>query len=149
VSCEPAGSSAPGGGYGGYGGWSAAGSPYGSQPNSQALAAAQALLASNPSLLTQAQFNMLQAAGLISSSLPYSSVSSIAPTAGTSVSNAASGIDPATGVSYAQELAAAEAGGTSSTGIGADLSQTYAGLPLYLWLLIGGGAVYMLTKGRR
>lgn len=136
-----------GGGYGGSG-WNAASSPYGSQPNSTALATAQALLSTNPSLLTQQQWTMLQAAGLVSTSLPYGSASLVNPTAGTAAADT-SAIDPATGIPYATELATAEAGSTSD--IGTTLSATYAGLPLYLWLVIGGGAALLLTRsgGRR
>lgn len=135
------------GGYGGGNGWSAGGSPFGSQPNSNSLATAQALLASNPSLLTQAQWSQLQAAGLVSSSLPYSSASLVTTTAGQSVD--ASAIDPATGVPYATELAAAQTGGT--TDIGTTLSETVLGLPLYLWLAIAGGGFLLLSRsgGRR
>jgi hypothetical protein len=134
------------GGWGG-GGWSAAGSPYGSQPSSNSLATAQALLASNPSLLTPQQWSQLQAAGLVSGTLPYSSAGLVTATAGTSV-DASSAIDPATGVPYATELAAAQAG-TSSTGIGTTLTETVLGLPLYLWLVIGGGAVLLMSRGGR
>ena len=40
---------------------------------------------------------------------------------------------------------------SSRTDIGTVLSTTYAGLPLYLWLAIGGGALFFLTQksGRR
>lgn len=132
-----------GGGYGNGSGWNATSASYGSQPTSQALQVAQALLASNPSLLTQEQFTLLQQAGLISTSLPYSSVSQITPTAGTAISTASS--------SDASELAAAQAGTSSSSDIGSTLSATYAGLPLYLWLLIGGGAAFLFMgrSGRR
>ena len=134
------------GGYGGGNGWSATGSPYDSQPSSNSLATAQALLASNPSLLTPQQWSQLQAAGLVAGTLPYSSAGLVTPTAGTSVDSSA--IDPATGVAYATELAAAQAG-TSSTDIGTTLSQTVLGLPLYLWLVIGGGAVLLMNRGGR
>lgn len=130
------------------GGWSAGNSPYGSQPNSQALAAAQALLQTNPSLLTQSQFNMLQQAGLVSSSLPYSSVSQITPTASASAPTLSSGVnDPncvaagCTGGPYPNCTCAA-ASDTSA------LDATYAGLPLYMW--IGGGLLaYLLVSKRR
>jgi hypothetical protein len=46
-----------------------------------ALQAAQALLATNPGALTQAQFALLQQAGDISSNLPYSEAGSITPDA--------------------------------------------------------------------
>jgi hypothetical protein len=130
------------------GAWSATSSPYGSSPtnpnNSQALAAAQALLQTNPSLLSPQQFQMLQQAGLVSNTLPYSSVSQIAASGATSA-DSSSAIDPSTGVPYATELAEAEAGSTSS--VGTDLSTTYAGLPLYLWL--GGGALLFVLLSRK
>ena len=121
--------------------------------NSQALAAAQALLATNPSLLSQQQFQMLQAAGLVSNTLPYSSVSQITPTTPLTSSTAAVN-DPncvaagCTGGPYPNCVCPATA---SSTDIGTVLSTTYAGLPLYLWLAIGGGALFFLTQksGRR
>ena len=134
-----------------------ANSPYGSTAqnptNSQALAAAQALLATNPSLLSQQQFQMLQAAGLVSNTLPYSSVSQITPTTPLTSSTAAVN-DPncvaagCTGGPYPNCVCPAT---TSSTDIGTVLSTTYAGLPLYLWLAIGGGALFFLTQksGRR
>ena len=137
--------------------WSAGSSPYGSTAqnptNSQALAAAQALLATNPSLLSQQQFQMLQAAGLVSNTLPYSSVSQITPTTPLTSSTAAVN-DPncvaagCTGGPYPNCVCPATA---SSTDIGTVLSTTYAGLPLYLWLAIGGGALFFLTQksGRR
>ena len=136
--------------------WSAANSPYGSTvqnpTNSQALAAAQALLATNPSLLSPQQFQMLQAVGLVSNTLPYSSVSQITPT--TPVATTATTNDPncvaagCTGGPYPNCVCPAT---TSSTDIGTVLSTTYAGLPLYLWLAIGGGALFFLTQksGRR
>jgi hypothetical protein len=128
--------------------WTAAGSPYGSQPTSQSLAVAQALLATNPGLLSQSQWTLLQQAGLVSSTLPYSSAGLVTPTAGSSVASS-SAIDPATGVPYATELAAAQAGSTS-TDLGTTLSADYGGLPLYAWLAGGGLLVYVLTgrKGR-
>ena len=33
--------------------------------------------------------------------------------------------------------------------IGSVLSTTYAGLPLYLWLIIGGGGFFLLSKRGR
>ena len=139
--------------------WSAANSPYGSTAqnptNSQALAAAQALLATNPSLLSQQQFQMLQAAGLVSNTLPYSSVSQITPTTPLTSSTAAVN-DPncvaagCTGGPYPNCTCAAAAA-TSSFDLGTALSTTYAGLPLYLWLA-GGLGVYLLMghkSGRR
>lgn len=135
------------------GGWrgSQSGQNQSSQTNAQALATAQALLATNPSLLTQQQFTMLQQAGLISSTLPYSSVSQITPTTpATTTTNATN--DPncvaagCTGGPYPNCTCAAAA--TSTSDIGTMLSTTYAGLPLYLWLIIGGGGLYFLTQKR-
>lgn len=139
----------------GYGSWNAQGNPYGSTPqnpnNSQALAAAQALLATNPSLLTQSQFTMLQQAGLVSNTLPYSSVSNITPTtpltsATTATTSAVN--DPncvaagCTGGPYPNCTCAASA--TSS--IGDTLSETVGGLPLYLWIAGAGLAFLLLRK---
>jgi hypothetical protein len=136
------------------GGWSAANNPYGSTPqnpqNSQALAAAQALLASNPSLLTPQQFAMLQAAGLVSNTLPFSSASQI-PSAYASASAVSTVNDQnciaagCTGGPYPNCTCAAAA---SSTDIGTMLDTTYGGLPLYLWLLIAGGGLFLLTSKR-
>lgn len=134
---------------GGYGPtWTAAGSPYGSTPapvrGGASLSTAMALYQSNPSLLTQAQWTQLQQAGVVAGTVPYSSAGQ------TSGSGA---IDPATGQTYASELAAAQAGSatavTSSSDIGTTLDATYAGLPLYLWLIIGAGGLYLFTKKGR
>lgn len=113
-------------------GWWQQRSGSGSGINAQALAVAQALLATNPSLLTQDQFTMLQQAGLISGTLPYSSVSQINAPAGTPALPAVPVAAPA-------------------TDIGSMLSQSFAGLPLYLWLIIGGGGAFLLSRsgGRR
>ncbi len=90
---------------------------------------------------------MLQAAGLVAGTLPYASAGQVVPPGGSTSSN--SGIDPTTGVAYSTELAAAQAGG-SSVDIGAALSTTYAGLPLYLWLGGALGAYFILGRqGRR
>ncbi len=146
------------GGYPGYGGYGSGGQNN-SQLNAQALAVAQALLATNPSLLTQQQYTMLQQAGLVAGTLPYSSVSQITPA--TPVSTVASAVnDPncvaagCTGGPYPNCTCAATAtsgAATATSGIGATLSETFAGLPLYLWLIIGGGAAFMFSRsgGRR
>jgi hypothetical protein len=154
---------APWGGNPSWGGappWTAGNSPYGSSPlspygssgygssqsNAQALATAQALLATNPSLLSPQQYQLLVQAGLISSSTPYSSLSQIAPTVGTASLDTSNAIDPTTGVPYATELAEAEAGGTSA--MGTTLSTEYGGIPLWGWLIGGGGLVIILMKRR-
>lgn len=111
------------------------------------LATAQALLQSNPALLTASQWAQLQQAGLVASTVPYSSAGQ--------VPGSSSGIDPATGQTYASELAAAQAGAAAAavpatgTDIGTMLSTPYAGLPLYLWLAIGGGAFFVFSKKGR
>ena len=139
-------------------GWSAGSSPYGSTPqnptNSQALAAAQALLATNPSLLSPQQFQMLQAAGLVSNTLPYASVSQITPSTPIT-SPLSTGNDPncvamgCTGGPYPNCTCAAAAT-TSSFDIGTMLSTAYLGLPLYVWLVGGVGAYLLLGhKGGR
>ncbi len=130
--------------------------PWNAQPDqssAQALAVAQNLLATNPSLLSQQQFAMLQAAGLVAGTLPYSSVSQITPTT-PALPTLSTGInDPncvaagCTGGPYPNCTCATAA----PTDIGTTLSQTVAGLPLYLWLIIGGGAAFMFSRssGRR
>lgn len=137
------------------GSWSAPNNPYGSTPlnpqNSQALAAAQALLATNPSLLSSQQFAMLQAAGLVSNTLPYASVSQIQASTPLTSSALATVNDPqcaaagCTGGPYPQCTCAAAAAGTD---IGSMLQTSYGGLPLYLWLIIGGGGLYLFTSKR-
>jgi hypothetical protein len=154
---NPGGPNSPYGGYGGSGGYQGGygnnqNSQYGpvsSQNNQQNLALAQQVLATNPSSLTPQQWSQLQSAGLVPSTLPYSSAASLSPTitTGASTADASSAIDPTTGVPYATELAEAEAGSSSSATTA--LTTTYAGLPLYLWLIIGGGGVYLLSGRRR
>ena len=135
--------------------WSAANSPYGSSPTNptgSSLATAQALLQTNPGLLNQTQWQMLQAAGLVASTVPYSSASQInTPLATTPV-----------GANDPQCLALGMTGGpypnctpavaaTSSFDIGTMLSTAYLGLPLYVWLAGGLGAYLLLghKSGRR
>lgn len=116
--------------------------------NQNALNVALALYNSNPSLLTAQQWSLLQSAGIVASTLPYSSAGL--------VSTGQQAIDPNTGQTYASELSAAQAaagvaGSTASTSdIGSTLSAVYGGLPLWLWLVIGGGGFYLFTnRGRR
>lgn len=152
VNTNPA-SGYTGGGYGGGGyqggGYGSSGSPYSnpSMTGGYNLAQLQQLYQTNPSALTPQQIQALQAAGTIAGTVPNTSGSLL-----TSSSAASNAIDPATGQTYASELAAAQAAaaGTSSTSsIGTTLDSTYAGLPLYLWLLIGGAGVFLLTGKRR
>ena len=129
--------------YGGQPGGTYAGNP--AQTSQTNLAQLTLLYQTNPSLLTQAQWQQLQAAGVIPSTVPYGDSSLITGTATSSTTD--SGIDPATGVPYATELAEAEAGSSSS--IGTTLSTAYAGVPLYAWL---GGAVvlyFLMSGGKR
>jgi hypothetical protein len=133
--------------------WSAGNSPYGSTPQNptgSALATAQALLQANPSLLNATQWTLLQQAGLVANTVPYSSASQVNTSSGA--------VDPATGQTYASELAAAQAGlattaaatTTSTFDISTMLSTAYLGLPLYLWLAGGVGVyLFMGRKGRR
>ena len=119
------------------GGWTAGGSPYGSSPlnpDPVALATAQALLQTNPSLLTPAQWQLLVSAGLVASTVPYSSAGQI-----TTSNPLAAGGSPATPTP------------APATDIGTMLSTPYLGIPLYAWLAIGAGGLYLVTRpaGRR
>ena len=133
--------------------WGATGPQQSSQQtNATSLATAQALLQTNPGLLNQTQWQMLQAAGLVASTVPYSSASQInTPLATTPV-----------GANDPQCLALGMTGGpypnctpavaaTSSFDIGTMLSTAYLGLPLYVWLAGGLGAYLLLghKSGRR
>jgi hypothetical protein len=127
-------------------GYSAANNP----ANANNLAQLTLQYQTNPASLTAQQWQQLQAAGVIPSTIPYSNAGLVNPLQASSGSTVSSGIDPATGVPYATELAEAQAGvsASSTSSIGTDLSTTYAGLPLYLWL---GGAVllYFAMSGKR
>jgi hypothetical protein len=102
----------------------------------------------NPASLTAQQWQQLQAAGVIPSTVPYSNAGLVNPLQATSGSTVASGIDPATGIPYATELAEAQAGVSSTSSIGTDFSTLYAGIPLYMWL--GGAAlIYFVMSGKR
>jgi hypothetical protein len=111
-------------------------------PGLDPLTLAQQTLQNNPSALTATQWQLLQNAGLVPGTLPYSSASLVG--SGTSTA-----IDPATGIPYSQEVASAAPASTFD--ISAALQNTYAGLPLFVWLLIAGGGYFFLSggKGRR
>jgi hypothetical protein len=153
VSPNGGGWQAPWGGRGGYGGqYNEGGSWNPSNPNNPTSANNLAQLTlqyqTNPSSLTEQQWQQLQAAGVIAGTVPYSNASLVS-------GSGTGAIDPNTGQPYATELAAAEAaaaGGTTAavagTGLSTDLSTEYAGIPLYLWL--GGGALlFVLMSGKR
>ena len=129
---------------GGGSGWQNTGGQN-SLSNAQALQAAQALYSTNADLLSPQQWTLLQNAGIIPSTLPYSSAG-LVNTAATAASATSGAIDPTTGVPYATELA--EASASSSSGLGA-LSTDYSGLPLYAWLLGGGVLLYVIMGKRR
>lgn len=83
---------------------------------------------SNPSLLTQQQFNMLQAAGLISGTLPYSSVSQI----GSPLTNSSTAVpDP-----------------TATVSSGTDISSVFSAIPLWGWVAAGGLAIFLFSGKR-
>lgn len=134
--------------------WSAGNSPFGSSPTNptgSSLATAQALLQTNPGLLNQTQWQILQAAGLVASTVPYGSASQINTPLSTTPVPAN---DPQclalgmTGGPYPNCTPAATA--TSSFDIGTMLSTAYLGLPLYVWLAGGAGAYLLLGhKGGR
>lgn len=135
--------------------WSAGNSPFGSSPTNptgSSLATAQALLQTNPGLLNQTQWQMLQAAGLVASTVPYGSASQIntplntTPVAANDPQCLALGM---TGGPYPNCTPAAAAA-TSTFDIGTMLSTAYLGLPLYVWLAGGVGAYLLLGhKGGR
>lgn len=106
----------------------------GSSSNGNALAIAQALLATNPGLLTQAQWTLLQQAGLVAGTLPYGSAGQVTTS---DIAN------PST--------VAATPAPTSSVDIGAALNTDYAGMPLWAWLGAGLGAYFLFNRqgGRR
>ena len=136
-----------------YGGGYQSGTEYGSgyqNPNlptsSNNLAQLTLQYQSNPASLTPQQWQQLQAAGVIPSTIPYSDASLVNPSASTATASS-SAIDPATGIPYATELAEAEAGTTTTATTAASaLTTQYGGLPLYVWLLIGGGAILLFKK---
>jgi hypothetical protein len=111
------------------------------------LAQLQQLAQSNPSALTPSQVQQLQAAGTIAGTVP--------PTSAGLINSSSAAIDPATGQTYASELAAAQAlqtaGATTSTSsLGTTLGTVYAGLPLYVWLGIAAGGFFLMSNsGRR
>jgi hypothetical protein len=128
-------------------------SPWGSNPigaNNAALAQAAEQYATNPASLTQTQWSQLQAAGAIPATVPYSSAPLVPAASGTSASGA---IDPATGVPYATELAAAQASGVASSSsiMGTDPvtgATTILGIDWY-WLAAAAVGLYLFTGKRR
>lgn len=158
---QPIWNPSPGGSYYGNGGGYGRGNPWqggqgsGYASNNPSSSNNLALLAeqynSNPSSLTQQQWQQLQAAGVIPQTSPYSNASL--------VSTGSSAIDPATGQTYASELAAAQAAATASTStiaasssiIGTDPTTgatTIFGVDWY-WIAAALGLVYVFTGKRR
>jgi hypothetical protein len=135
-------------GRGGYGGASSQYSQANNPTSENNLAQLTLQYQQNPSSLTAQQWQQLQEAGVIPGTSPYSNA------AYTSTSGASGAIDPATGVPYATELAAAQAAetttaaATASTGLTTDLSTDYAGIPLYGWLA-AGALLFVLMSGKR
>ena len=109
---------------------------------------------SNPASLTQAQWNQLQAAGVIPGTTPYADAAYANPASSISSSSA---IDPATGQTYASELAAAQAAAAetattaSSSFIGTDPSDGATTIFGVDWYWLAGAAVllYVFTGKRR
>jgi hypothetical protein len=136
---------------GGGSGWTAGGNPYGSSPlnpTGSQLAIAQSLLQTNPSLLNPTQWQLLQQAGLVASTVPYSSAGQITTSSG-------GAIDPATGVPYSQELAAAQAGvgatATTASWFTDPTQELISGIPNWALVAAGGVGVYLMMRpaGRR
>lgn len=101
----------------------------GIQPGGTNLAQLQQIAQTNPASLTPQQFAMLQAAGTIPNTLPYSSAS-LLPTPTTAA-------DTTTAV-------------VSTDALGG-LSTDYSGLPLWGWIGLAVGGIYFFTSrsGRR
>jgi len=128
----------------------------GSNPNNPTSANNLALLTqqyyNNPSSLTQQQWQQLQAAGVISSTVPYSNASLVSPSGSASTSSA---IDPATGIPYSEELSAATAAAATTTStssfVGTDPTTGATTIFGIDWYWIAGLAVvaYAFTGKRR
>jgi hypothetical protein len=136
----------------GSGVWSASNPNNPNNPNNPSSANNLALLTqqyySNPASLTAQQWQQLQAAGVIPGTVPYSNAGLVNPLSTTPNS----AIDPATGIPYAQELAAQQAAvatpASSVFGTDASGNTTIFGLP---WYLVAGGAalLFYATSGKR
>ena len=107
---------------------------------------------SNPASLTAAQWQQLQAAGAIPATVPYANASLVNPLSASNYAGSSSGIDPATGVAYSTELAAAQTGvASTSTILGTDPvtgSTTILGIDWY-WLAAAAVGLYFFTGKRR
>lgn len=132
----------PGGGRGSQYGYGSQYGQYGQNPNNpnsqNNLAQLTLLYQQNPSALTQQQWQQLQAAGVIPSTVPYSDASLVNPAASTSTA--------ATGTTAPATTTAA-----TGTTFAAELESSFAGIPVWMWLLGGGVLVFVLTSrgGRR
>ena len=121
----------------------------GSQNN---LAQLLLLYQSNPSSLTSAQWQQLQAAGAIPGTVPYSNASLVNP------STSSNAIDPTTGIPYATELAETQAGLTTTTAAASTSSimgvdpttgaTTIFGIDWY-YLAAAAALAYVMTGKRR
>jgi hypothetical protein len=146
----------PGGGSYGWSsstGWSSSGGNPDNPTSQDNLAQLVLQYQSNPSSLTQTQWQQLQAAGVIPSTVPYSNAALVNPQA-----SGAGAIDPATGIPYSQELAAATAAATpaattTSSIFGTDATNgatTIFGIDWYY--VVGGGVLayaLLFNKGGR
>lgn len=115
------------------------------------LAQLQQLAQSNPSALTPSQVQQLQAAGTIAGTVP--------PTSAGLINTSSAAIDPATGQTYASELATAQAAATvpttasSGSVMGVDPTTgatTIFGVDWY-WLAAAAAGIFLFTqqRGRR
>jgi hypothetical protein len=103
----------------------------------------------NPSSLTLQQWQQLQAAGVIAPTVPYSNAGLVNPTG--APSTASSGIDPTTGIPYAQELATAQAATPASSVMGVDPvtgATTIFGVDWY-WVVGAGAVLLFVMTGKR
>lgn len=120
--------------------------------NPENLAQLEQLYQQNPSQLTSQQWQQLQAAGIIPSTLPQSEAGEVTPTGSTTAPDPECLAIGMTGGPYPNCIpstaGATAATATTGTDIGTELSTDVGGLPLYAWLLIGGVGLYLLVSKR-
>jgi len=125
-----------------------------SQSSSQALEQAVVLYQTNPALLTQQQFTLLQNAGYISTTVPYSSVGTLTPYGSSSSALTSSSVaaEEAAGTYNDPNCVAAGCTGgpypncTCAASASSSLSESVGGFPLYVWLIGGVGLILILKK---